>query len=305
MKEANVRSKSSSIGFWEKKGRNQALGAFLAVTLIVALYALGGNLVLSVYMLGDASGMTSIDWNEYSKTIISRYRGPILIATMVFEFLFFGAGAWFLFKKWHGVELRTRFRFTLPKISSLPAAVLGAAGLFPLALLAGEIFSRAFPFIRELEERSESLLQASGGASWILLICSICITPALFEEFLFRGYLQGTSSLRFKSPLSWILPGAYFALIHQNYFGLGALLVIGLYLAFVFEASGSIYPGMLVHFLYNGTVLLLSNAVELPSWLYAESGFVKPWVVAAALPFAAAGVCGLVLPRRARASIIQ
>jgi membrane protease YdiL (CAAX protease family) len=298
VKEADVLAKAITIGFWEKKGRNQALGAFLAATLIVALYEIAGNLVLSFYMLGDASTMQSINWSEYSKHIISRYRTPILVATMVFEFVFFGAGTWFIYKKWHGVDFQTRFRFSLPKLSSLPAAVLGAAGLFPLAILAGEIFSRAFPFIREIEERSESLLQASGSASWILLISSICITPALFEEFLFRGYLQGTSSLRLKKPLSWILPGAFFALIHQNYFGLGALLIIGIYLAFVFETSLSIYPGMLVHFLYNGSVLLLSNAEVIPSWLYGESGFINLWVVAAGLPLAALGIVGLILPRQ-------
>lgn len=214
---------------------------------------------------------------------------------MVFQFLFFGVGTWFAFKNWHGADLIVRFRFSLRRPLVLPAAILGAAGLFPLALFAGEIFSRIFPFLRIIEERSESLLRASGPGSWALLICAICLTPALCEEFMFRGYLQGTSSLNLKKPVSWILPGLFFALIHQNYFGLGALLVIGLYLALLFETSGSIYPGMLIHFLYNLSILLLSNAPSPPVFLYDDSGYIKLGIVAGALPVAAVSIAWLVV----------
>jgi uncharacterized protein len=285
-------------GFWESKGKNPALGAFLAATLIVALYGLAGNLVMGAYMLGGMDSLKSGDWGEMSRDIVNRFRGPILAATTVFEFLFFGLGTWLVFRAWHGAELRARFRIKAPSLLAIAAAAAGAAGLFPIALLAGEIFERAFPFLKEIESRGVNLLEASGTASWALLVISICLTPALCEEFLFRGYLQGTASLRLRSPLSWMIPGAYFALIHQNYFGLGALLVIGLYLAFVFEASGSIFPGMLVHFLYNGSILLLSNAPSPPAWLYGESGFVRLGVASAALPLAAVGIGGLVLIRR-------
>ncbi len=285
-------------GFWERKGKNPALGAFLAATLILATYGLAGNIVVGAYMLGDASGLKLEDFSEFSRNIVSRYQIPMLAATTVFQFLFFGAGTWLVFRNWHGAHLRDRFRFSLQRPLVLPAAVLGAAGLLPLALFAGEIFSRLFPFIKIIEERSESLLRAYGPGSWALLVCSICVTPALCEEFLFRGYLQGTSSLRLKKPLSWIIPGLFFALIHQNYFGLGALLVIGLYLAFIFDASGSIYPGMLVHFLYNGSILLISNAPSPPAFMYDDSGFVKLWIVAAALPLAAAGIVSLFLAGR-------
>jgi membrane protease YdiL (CAAX protease family) len=290
----------AAAGFWERGGRNPALGAFLATTMIAALYSLAGNLVFLAYMLGDMEGMRAIDWNVFRSGIIERYRAPMLILTMVFEFAFFGAGTYVVFRRWHGTPLGERFRFQLPAPAALPLSLVGLAGLFPLALLAGELFERAFPFIREFEASSEGLTKATDPASWALLVATVCVTPALCEEFLFRGYLQGNVGRVIKSPWSYILTGGFFALIHQNYFGLGALLIIGIYLAFVFETSGSIWPGMLVHFIYNGAAVLLSNLKEPLSWAFGPEGFVRLPFVLASLPLAAVGIGSLLLLGRRR-----
>lgn len=292
----------TSVGFWERKGRNPALGAFLATTMIAALYSLAGNLVFMVYMLGDMGGMRGIDWSSFRADIIERYRAPMLILTMAFEFIFFGVGTYAVFRRWHGTPLGERFRLRLPVPAALPLALVGLAGLFPLAALAGEIFERAFPFIREFEASSESLTKATDPGSWALLVAAVCVTPALCEEFLFRGYLQGTVGRAVKSPWSYIITGGFFALIHQNYFGLGALLIIGIYLAFVFETSGSIFPGMLVHFCYNGIAVVLSNARQPLPWAFDARGFVRPAFVLAALPLAAVGIASLLFIGKKNAS---
>jgi uncharacterized protein len=268
--------------------------------MIAALYSLAGNLVFMVYMLGDLGGMRGIDWSSFRADIIERYRAPMLILTMVFEFLFFGAGTYGVFRLWHGTPLGERFRLRLPVPSAIPLALLGLVGLFPLALLAGEVFERAFPFIREFEASSESLTKATDPGSWLLVVAAVCATPALCEEFLFRGYLQGNVGRVIKSPWSYILTGGFFALIHQNYFGLGALLIIGVYLAFVFETSGSIWPGMLLHFLYNGIAVVLSNLKQPPVWAFDAQGLVRPSLVLAALPLAAAGIASLLAIERKR-----
>jgi uncharacterized protein len=294
----------SEPGFWEREGKNPVLGAILGTTMIAALYSLAGSLVFSVYMIGDMLGnpgaFSSDSWIEIRKLVMSRYRGPILGMTIAFEFLFFGLGTVILFRAWHRVPMRERFRLGLPSPASLAFAAIGAAGIFPLALFAGEGFARAFPFLRELEKSSESLVTASDPLSWALLVAAICVTPALCEEFLFRGYFQGTLCRGMRSPWSWILTGSCFALVHQNYIGLGALLVIGIYLAFVFDASGSIWPGSFTHFLYNGVIVLLANGMLAPTWAFDDSGFVRLPLVLGALPLAAMGIIPLLLVKRRR-----
>jgi membrane protease YdiL (CAAX protease family) len=287
-------------GFWEREGRSPVLGSLIATTLIVALYSLAGNIVMLAYMLGDMRGFGSGDWIELRHGILDRYRSPILVLTMLFEFLFFGLGTFLLFRRWHGGSLRERFRIRLPAPAALPIAVVGAVGLFPLAMFAGDIFSRAFPFLRDLEQSSGALVRAESPGTWILLAAAICVTPALFEEFLFRGYLQGTLSRGMKSPWSWILTGGFFALVHQNYFGFGALLIIGIYLAYVFDAGGSIWPGSLVHFLYNGAIVVLANLDDhaLMPWAFDPRGLVRLPVVAAFLPLGIVGVWSLAAIKR-------
>jgi len=285
-------------GFWEREGKSPILGALIGTTLITALYSLAGNFLMLAYMLGDMGRLTSTNWEDLRSGILESYRVPILAITMGFEYLFFGFGTSILFRVWHRVSLRDRFRLALPFPVALPSAVIGAVGLLPLAISAGEAFSRAFPFIRELEERNEGLIQASGSGSWALLIAAICLTPALCEEFLFRGYFQGTLSRGMRSPWSWLLTGTCFALVHQNYIGLGALLIIGIYLAFVFDSSGSIWPGILVHFLYNGAIVLIANGALRVPWAYDSAGFVRVPVMLAGLPLAALGILSLLLVKR-------
>ncbi len=282
------------------------LGALIGTTVIAALYSLAGNFLALAYMLGDMASRPSQSWDALRSGLVDRYRVPILGLTMAFEFLLFGLGTLALFRSWHGASLRRRFRLAPPSPAAFPLAAIGAAGLFPLAMLAGEAFSRAFPFIRELEKPSEGLLRATGPGSWGLLIAAICVTPALCEEFLFRGYFQGTLSRGMRSPWSWILTGSCFALVHQNYVGLGALLIIGNYLAFVFDSSGSIWPGVLVHFLYNGTIVLLSNGVLSLPWAFDGEGLLKPAVALAGLPLAALGIGPLlILKRRREAALLS
>jgi uncharacterized protein len=284
--------------FWEREGKSPILGAILGTTMIAALYSLAGNFLFLAYMLGDLGGISPMNWEQLRSGIMDRYRIPILAITMVFEFGFFGFGTLILFRVWHGGSLRERFRIALPSPASLPLAVIGAIGIFPIVLFAGEAFTRAFPFIRELEKPSENLIHASSAASWPLIVAAICVTPALCEEFLFRGYFQGTLSRGMKSPWSWILTGSCFALVHQNYIGLGSLLIIGMYLAFVFDSSGSIWPGVLVHFLYNGSIVLLSNDILKLSWAFDGDGFIRAPVMLAGLPIAAIGIGALLLMKR-------
>jgi len=301
-----MRRGSAVPGYWERRGKSPVLGAIIGTTLIAALYSLAGNLVMSFYMVGDmlrdpeSLSAAGKGWEEARSLVMNRYRAPILSMTILFEFLFFGAGTLILFKAWHGVSVRERFRLGLPRPVTIAFAVLGAAGLFPLAILAGEVFTRAFPFLRQLEESGSGLVRAESPRDWALLVAAICVTPALCEEFLFRGYFQGTLCRGMASPWSWILTGSCFALVHQNYIGLGALLVIGIYLAFVFDSSGSLWPGAVVHFLYNGTIVLIANGALPLGWAFDATGLIRPLVVAAALPLAALGILALGAAKRAR-----
>lgn len=92
------------------------------------------------------------------------------------------------------------------------------------------------------------------GVSGLLVVYAA--SPALFEELAFRGLLQG----RLMALMGW-LPGLLstamlFAAAHGISMGTPLHLGIGLYLGWLRDRCGSLWPGILLHFAYNGTLVL-------------------------------------------------
>lgn len=106
-------------------------------------------------------------------------------------------------------------------------------------------------------------------------LVSLALSPALFEEFLFRGIILPIYERKFRSP--WpaiVLSGLIFALMHGSIIGLPAHIILGILFAFVVVVTDSIWAGVLYHFLHNGIAVTYSYIVEyvLDPALLAEQG---------------------------------
>lgn len=117
-------------------------------------------------------------------------------------------------------------------------------GLANTANLAGVLLSNLLGI-----ENTSSILP-SGGTELFLQFLVLCVMPAIVEELFFRGALQGL--LRpCGSEVAIFGPALLFALLHLDPIqGLTAL-VCGVFLGWLTERSGSILPGMLLHFTNN------------------------------------------------------
>lgn len=124
--------------------------------------------------------------------------------------------------------------FCLPVFLGL-ANIGNLAGALLTALFGGESGAQRLP---------------SGGSALFLQFVLLCVMPALLEELFFRGALQGL--LRPSgSAVAIFGPALLFALLHLDLIqGLTAL-VCGVFLGWLAERSGSILPGMLLHFINN------------------------------------------------------
>lgn len=87
----------------------------------------------------------------------------------------------------------------------------------------------------------------------------IAVTPAVLEEVMFRGLLQGRLLALLGNTVGMITTAAAFAICHGAPAVLPIHFGIGIYLGWLRERSGSLWPGMLMHFLYNGTLVLLAT----------------------------------------------
>ena len=121
--------------------------------------------------------------------------------------------------------------------------------LFWLLMMAGNLLAGALTGGQNTASRME--LPAGGlalAAAWL----AVCLVPAVGEELLFRGLLQGW--LRPFGPVVAVAgPALLFGLLHGRLSAVVAGLFGGLALGLAAAASGSLVPGMVFH-LYNNTL---------------------------------------------------
>lgn len=131
------------------------------------------------------------------------------------------------------------------------------------------------PFLKGLErwmrnmedtagKQTEVLLQMKSPLSFLVNLLMIAVLPALSEEFIFRGcFLQiftgWTKSLHWGVWIS----AALFSFIHFQFFGFLPRMLLGVFFGYFAAWSGSIWPGVLGHFLNNGTALVVSYLYQL------------------------------------------
>ncbi|MFO0898561.1 MAG: ABC transporter permease subunit/CPBP intramembrane protease [Pirellulales bacterium] len=135
---------------------------------------------------------------------------------------------------------------------------------------------------------------------WAVLI-GMAMLPAACEELFFRGFLQGSLAQAMGRRLAVLLAALAFGVFHLfTTDGLAperflATTFLGLVLGWVFLASGSVWPGMLLHATHNGLLILLAYYQPLLAargWgVEEQSHMPATWLAASALGI----VCGATL----------
>lgn len=89
-------------------------------------------------------------------------------------------------------------------------------------------------------------------------LLSIVVLAPVVEELLFRGAMQGYLMCRLKNP-AWgiVIASLIFGAIHGNPAQIPFAFVTGLALGWVYYRTGSLWPGILMHFVNNGSSVLL------------------------------------------------
>ena len=117
-------------------------------------------------------------------------------------------------------------------------------------------------WIKSLEETAkaatEKMLNVNTIGGLLLNIVVVALIPAVGEEMTFRGVLQQALTRKMKNPhVAIILSAAIFSFIHFQFYGFLPRLFLGLLLGYMFYITGSLWTGMLMHFLNNGTAVVL------------------------------------------------
>ncbi len=147
----------------------------------------------------------------------------------------------------HYVTLRSAF--SVPRFGMVPLAL-------PIAL-AGSVLAA---FAAELVQRGASVLGIYTAVSYysipneplefVISLVLLTVIPALLEEILFRGLiLQGLRC--FGDGIALVVSSVLFALAHFNLMQDVNALIMGLLIGYFVLRTGSVWTGVLLHFVVN------------------------------------------------------
>ncbi len=173
---------------------------------------------------------------------------------------------------------------------SLLAAGVLAVLVRPLGFELVAAIQALYPATGDVAGQLEALSRAlMSELSWPTLLLMLAVLPAVCEEVAFRGFIL--SGFRHVGHKWWAigLSAAAFGLAHPVLQQQLAAAAVGAVIGYIAVQSGSLWPCMLFHALYNGIAVLLgSEAMLRPetgenlTWLFREPGSAtvcQPWVL--------------------------
>ena len=113
----------------------------------------------------------------------------------------------------------------------------------------------------------EMLDKLTGGPFWSSFLLVAIFAP-IFEEWLCRGMVLRGLLTRMKPGWAIVVSALFFALIHLNPWQALNAFIIGVVMGYVYYKSGSLWLTMLIHFVNNGTSVILSQFSSLDENAY-------------------------------------
>jgi uncharacterized protein len=254
----------------EKRG-GRLLGLFyivLALLVLLVLYPLVG-VILTMAATGGRlinPGFVSIDAETLARLRAVQAVGQVLVLALPV----FWIARWFSGsrKPFGPVNLRWLGIAAPRKAASLAAAAAGMLLLQPAMYTIAELQNRLMPlfgekgreFLQE-QERLELIIRtlASAGSfpEFLAVAAVLVVTPAICEELFFRGYVQKGFSEYLAPGRAVLLTGFVFALFHMEPTNIVPLTLLGWFIGYIYQKSGSLAIPATAHATNNLMALLL------------------------------------------------
>ena len=113
----------------------------------------------------------------------------------------------------------------------------------------------------------EVMKQMTGGPFWSSFLVVAIFAP-IFEEWLCRGMVLRGLLTKMKPVWAIVISALFFAVIHANPWQALNAFLIGLLMGYVYYKTGSLILTMIIHFVNNGTAVILSNVESLKDYDY-------------------------------------
>ena len=102
-----------------------------------------------------------------------------------------------------------------------------------------------------IDQTYRVLVTAKSPLEFAFVVVTVALVPAICEELLFRGLVQGAMEEAVGGMRAAIVAGVIFGAYHLNPFSLVPLVVLGVYFGYLVYRSGSITVSISAHFFNN------------------------------------------------------
>ena len=123
------------------------------------------------------------------------------------------------------------------------------------------ILSQFYEVIMEL------MKELTGGPFWASFLVVAIFAP-IFEEWMCRGMVLRGLLTKMKPVWAIVISALFFAVIHGNPWQALNAFMIGLLMGYVYYKTGSLILTMIIHFVNNGTAVVLSGIESLKDYDY-------------------------------------
>jgi membrane protease YdiL (CAAX protease family) len=153
---------------------------------------------------------------------------------------------------------RARLRLERGRASSrvMIAAALGCVALSHILDTAIALLSLSN--VGVLGKLSQVMRDASGG-SLALVLLVVSLLAGVAEELFFRGFMQTRLSQRWRPWTAILVSALFFGIMHLDFVQSPLALCLGIWLGFVCERSGSLWPAIVAHVANNAVATLLAR----------------------------------------------
>ena len=188
----------------------------------------------------------------YSGTILVLKFGlyGVVIQQLLFV-LFIALYSWYI-----KADYKKLFSIKTPRPLSVIGSVITWLGGFIIMLIMAYVIEVFWKGTAKLQE-NDVLMLIEGKPLWII-IAVVALTPAICEEIVFRGFVFGTLSNKFKPVTAIIWTGILFGAYHLSVEKLITVGFLGVIMAYVVYKTGSIFLSMIMHFCNNAIAMVVS-----------------------------------------------
>lgn len=188
-----------------------------------------------------------------------------------------------LFLAFRKESLIHRFRIRSISTKTALSAFMIAAGLIVFVDELDRIVNMLLP-MPEIIANMDTLLNLDSAGFAIISIFTIAVVAPVFEELIFRGFLQKFLEEKWQDPTRAIMvTSLFFTLVHMNPFWAIQIYLLGIVLGYLAWKTGSIFPGIILHALNNGLALFFFMAKDSVNPIYLWGGHVSPFFLVPAV----------------------